>query len=409
MEREVSVGLDNAGEWTFEKDRWIWRVAIHCPGATGLGLTLGSFDVPEGAALFIWNQDRTQFLGSFTEANEKDWGFLPIGLLDDDQIVVEYQEPLAVHGQGDVSISQIVHGYRSLLLHPQSPAANEANMGPFGNSGACNINVNCPEGAEWQTPKKSVALITNGGFAVCSGALVNNTSEDGTPYFLTANHCLGNPNSWVYYFNHESSTCGGNTGPTDQSISGGTLLVNSGASDVALIELSSAPPASFDVEYAGWDASGSAPTSTVGIHHPSGDVKKICFDEDPAYTSTAGGAQVWWIDAWESGVTEPGSSGSPLFDQNQRIIGHSMAVRLRAWLGEQRGLRLLRTHGCVLGCGAVRISRPTGNGTTVARQLSDQQQPGCGMHRPRCMQLRSGSHGRQRDLLGKRRLWNLWR
>ena len=142
---------------------------------------------------FIWNQDRTQFLGSFTEANEKDWGFLPIGLLDDDQIVVEYQEPLAVHGQGDVSISQIVHGYRSLLLHPQSPAANEANMGPFGNSGACNINVNCPEGAEWQTPKKSVALITNGGFAVCSGALVNNTSEDGTPYFLTANHCLGNP------------------------------------------------------------------------------------------------------------------------------------------------------------------------------------------------------------------------
>ena len=321
VEREVSVGLDNAGEWTFEKDRWIWRVAIHCPGATGIGLTLGSFDVPEGAALFIWNQDRTQFLGSFTEANEKDWGFLPIGLLDDDQIVVEYQEPLAVHGQGDVSISQIVHGYRSLLLHPQSPAANEANMGPFGNSGACNINVNCPEGAEWQTPKKSVALITNGGFAVCSGALVNNTSEDGTPYFLTANHCLGNPNSWVYYFNHESSTCGGNTGPTDQSISGGTLLVNSGASDVALIELSSAPPASFDVEYAGWDASGSAPTSTVGIHHPSGDVKKICFDEDPAYTSTAGGAQVWWIDAWESGVTEPGSSGSPLFDQNQRIIG----------------------------------------------------------------------------------------
>ena len=182
----------SAWDWTMpgsgrSKKTVGFGVAIHCPGATGIGLTLGSFDVPEGAALFIWNQDRTQFLGSFTEANEKDWGFLPIGLLDDDQIVVEYQEPLAVHGQGDVSISQIVHGYRSLLLHPQSPAANEANMGPFGNSGACNINVNCPEGAEWQTPKKSVALITNGGFAVCSGALVNNTSEDGTPYFLTAN------------------------------------------------------------------------------------------------------------------------------------------------------------------------------------------------------------------------------
>ena len=321
VEREVNLGLDNAGQWTFEKDRWIWRLAIHCPGATGIGLTLGSFDLPAGAQLFVWNQSRTQFLGSFTSANEKDWGFLPLGLLADDHIVVEYQEPNAVHGLGHVQISQIVHGYRSLLLHPQNPQANQANMGPFGNSGACNINVNCPEGAEWQTPKKSVALITNGGYAVCTGSLVNNTLEDGTPYFLTANHCLGNPNSWVYYFNHESSTCSGNTGPTDQSISGGTLLVNNGASDVALIELSSAPPASFDVEYAGWDASGSTPASAVGIHHPSGDVKKICFENNSPYPSTAGGAQVWWIDAWESGVTEPGSSGSPLFDQNQRIIG----------------------------------------------------------------------------------------
>ena len=181
--------------------------------------------------------------------------------------------------------------------------------------------MNCPSGSDWQTEKKAVALITNGGFAVCTGALVNNTAEDGTPYFLTANHCLGNPNNWVYYFNHESSTCSGSTGPTNQSVSGGTLLVNSGSSDVALIELSSTPPASFNVEYAGWDASGTGPTSAVGIHHPSGDVKKICFENNAPYTSTAGGAQVWWISAWEDGVTEPGSSGSPLFDQNHRIIG----------------------------------------------------------------------------------------
>ena len=320
VEREVDLGLEDAGTWVHEKDRWIWRLGIECPGATGIGLTLGTFALPEGARLFVWNEDRTRFLGSFTEANEKEWGYLPLGLLDDDLVVVEYQEPEAVHGLGDVRISQIVHGYRSLLLHPENPAA-EASMGPFGNSGSCNINVNCPSGSDWQTEKKAVALITNGGFAVCTGALVNNTAEDGTPYFLTANHCLGNPNNWVYYFNHESSTCSGSTGPTNQSVSGGTLLVNSGSSDVALIELSSTPPASFNVEYAGWDASGTGPTSAVGIHHPSGDVKKICFENNAPYTSTAGGAQVWWISAWEDGVTEPGSSGSPLFDQNHRIIG----------------------------------------------------------------------------------------
>ncbi len=320
VERAVDLGLDDAGNWVLEKDRWIWRLGIHCPGATGIALHLGTFSVPPGAALYVWNAERTQYLGSFTEANEKDWGALPLGLLDADRVVLEYQEPVEVHGQGDIRISQVVHGYRSLLQHPEN-ATDEANMGPFGNSGACNINVNCPAGNDWQVAKRSVALITNGGYAVCTGALVNNTAENGTPYFLTANHCLGNPSSWVYYFNHESSSCSGSTGPTNQSVSGGTLLVNSGSSDVALIQLSTTPPASYNVEYAGWDASGTTPTSAVGIHHPSGDVKKICFENNSPYFSTAGSAQVWWINQWESGVTEPGSSGSPLFDQNQRIIG----------------------------------------------------------------------------------------
>ena len=320
VEREVDLGLSDAGVWTQEKDRWIWRLGIHCAGATGVALRLSTFDVPAGAALYVWNADRTHFLGGFTEANEKEWGTLPLGLLDADQVVIEYQEPLAVHGEGDIRIDQVVHGYRNLLQHAEN-VAEEASMGPFGNSGACNINVNCPAGNAWQVAKRSVALITNGGFAVCSGALVNNTAENGTPYFLTANHCLGNPNNWVYYFNHESSSCSGSTGPTNQSVSGGTLLVNSGSSDVALIQLSTTPPASYNVEYAGWDASGASPSSAVGIHHPSGDVKKICFENNSPYFSTAGSAAVWWIDQWESGVTEPGSSGSPLFDQNQRIIG----------------------------------------------------------------------------------------
>ena len=99
------------------------------------------------------------------------------------------------------------------------------------------------------------------------------------------------------------------------------MLVSDGGSDVALIQLSEPPPASWNIEYAGWDASGAIPENATGIHHPSGDVKKICFEENSPYESSTGGAQVWWIDAWEAGVTEPGSSGSPLFDQNHRIIG----------------------------------------------------------------------------------------
>ena len=81
------------------------------------------------------------------------------------------------------------------------------------------------------------------------------------------------------------------------------------------------PPASYNVFYAGWDKSGTSPTSQVGIHHPAGDLKKISFDNNAATQATYSSASCWRISNWDDGTTEGGSSGSPLFDQNKRIIG----------------------------------------------------------------------------------------
>ena len=52
-----------------------------------------------------------------------------------------------------------------------------------------------------------------------------------------------------------------------------------------------------------------------------GDVKKICRDDDPPIVARFGGADVWEVTDWDQGVTEPASSGSPLFNQNQLIVG----------------------------------------------------------------------------------------
>lgn len=321
IEHEVLWDAETTGSWSQEDGYDVWRLGVRAELATSWSFYFSSFDVPKGGELFVWNESRDDFLGGFTYANEKPWGGLALGLLGGSGVVLEYRQPAGLNESPKLIVSQAVQGYRSLLRRAAEVEEKVNSQGPFGNSGDCNINVNCPEGADWQVEKTAVALIVNGGFAACSGSMVNNTANDGTPYFLTANHCLGNPNTWTYYFNHESSTCSGNTGPTDMSISGGTLLVADGGADVALIELSNAPPASWGVEYAGWDASGATPENATGIHHPSGDLKKICFEEDSPYASSSGGAQVWWIDNWEDGVTEPGSSGSPLFDQNHRIIG----------------------------------------------------------------------------------------
>ena len=321
IEHDVNWTMATHGSWTEEDGMRVWRLGVQAEGATSWSFYLSRFVVPKGGELFVWNGARTHFMGAFNHLNVKDWEGLALSVMEGSDVVLEYREPLNIHATGEIEVAQVVQGYRSLLRREAELQAEMSAAGPFGNSGACNINVNCPEGDDWQVENQSVALIVNGGFAACSGALVNNTNNDGTPYFLTANHCLGSPNSWTYYFNHESATCSGSTGPTNNSISGGTLLVADGGSDVALIELSSTPPSSWGVEYAGWDASSATHTSAVGIHHPSGDVKKICFENDAPYQSSTGGAQVWWINAWELGVTEPGSSGSPLFNQDHRIIG----------------------------------------------------------------------------------------
>jgi V8-like Glu-specific endopeptidase len=285
-------------------------------------LIFEDFFLPKGAQMFIWSADREEFLGSFNHKNNQEYRVLATSILQHEKIVVEVQASNAVKDQVSFVISMVVHGYRPVLMNHF--ADFDEDRGPYGTSGACNNNVNCAVGSAWQVEKKSVGLILSGGSASCTGALVNNTANDGTPYFLTANHCYsaGSSPSWVFVFNHETAGCTGTTGPTNQTISGCTLKAKNAGSDFCLVQLSSTPPATYNVQYAGWDASDAATvTSATCIHHPSGDLKKISFENNAVPQGSWSSAQTWQVQQWDDGITEGGSSGSPLFDQNHRIIG----------------------------------------------------------------------------------------
>lgn len=313
---EISVNLntENSGTWELLPDgSRVWRLSIQSPGAWSLHANFSRFHLPEGARFFAFNRSGTSVAGAFTNANHNpdgNFAFMPIA---GDELILELYEPKTHLGESLIVVESVVHAYRDFYQ----------SLKNFGSSGACNINVNCPLGDNWQNQKRAVCmLLTANNTRFCSGALVNNTAQDGKPYILTARHCQPATNN-IFMFNYESPTCENINGPTHYTIQGCVVRAQRSGSDFALVELNQTPPEFFDVFYAGWSRENVAPEFSVGIHHPSGDIKKISMDEHPATQALYGfpQAQCWRVGNWEHGTTEGGSSGSPLFDQNRRIIG----------------------------------------------------------------------------------------
>lgn len=312
----TAYDLNNSGSWwTMPNGDRVWRLTLNCPGAIGINLAMDRYVIPTGARVYLYNE-AGRVLGAFTAESNPGHTALGTAPLSGESITVEYIEPDLVAGQGQLNISGVTHEYRRI-------GAMGADRG-FGDSGDCNVNTICPEGDEWRPEIRSVAELILGGGS-CSGTLLNNCANDSTPYFLTANHCTeGNTTNatWVFIFNWESPTCDTTqNASTDHSITGCDVLAESGATDVSFLRLSSTPPEEFLPYFSGWDKSGTAPDSVHCIHHPAGDIKKISSSHGPIVEGVMGVADCWQVTEWHSGTTEPGSSGSALWNQDHRIIG----------------------------------------------------------------------------------------
>jgi hypothetical protein len=320
---EVSIDVLKEAKKDFLADGTVlYRLSIYCPEATTINFTYSDFYLPEGAKFFIYSEDRKEVIGAFTSRNNNEDGLFATGLVRGDKVILEVQVPVSLIRYTRVNIATVVHGYKDIF-------SASSRWEDFGSSGSCNINVKCPVGEPWSNEIRSVAMIlTASGSRLCSGVMVNNVRQDLTPYFLTANHCLtGTPSTWIIMFNYQSPTCANINGPLNYTVSGTQTKANNSASDFALLLLNQAPPDSYQVHFAGWSAIDIPADSGVGIHHPSGDIKKISFSGQPFEHDTWSGTpanshwRVRWHPAGLRGVTEPGSSGSPIFDQNHRIVG----------------------------------------------------------------------------------------
>jgi hypothetical protein len=330
----VDIDLAREGVWTQGglEGRYL-RLAIRSDEARGLILYYRTFSIPEGGRLYIYSADRSQLIGAFTSRNNPSGGYFATEAIRGDELVMEYDAPPGSTAVPEIQIYQVHYVYRAM---------SEIFVGE---SGPCEVNVNCTEGASWQNEKRSVAKIVlkaGLGTYLCTGALVNNTRQDSTPYFLTARHCgasssLSDYSQWIFHFNYESLWCEDPPeNPPFMSITGSTLLAEApegtvAGSDFKLLLLSQKVPESYNPYFAGWSRSETASPSGVGIHHPKGDIKKISTYTAPLVSTLYGQTAqdpdgLYWKVKWAEtdnghGVTEGGSSGSPIFDFSGRIVG----------------------------------------------------------------------------------------
>ncbi|MFC0357303.1 trypsin-like serine peptidase, partial [Pseudofulvimonas gallinarii] len=307
---------------------WTWRLTA--PGAKTLDLHFADLRLPARAELVLRGEGDDNVRRIAAESLAKDggefWSPYVAGEVVDVQIIV----PAESTGDVRMQLASVTHGYRGLFEH----------VDPVQKSGSCNVDVACPAGAGWQDQIDSVGHYTfskSGSSYVCTGTLVGNTAQTTTPYFLTANHCVSTQavaSTIVVYWNYQSATCrtpgsSASGTPLSRSIashsqSGTTLVANYSNSDFALLRLNANVPTGANPFFSGWDASGTTPTSAVGIHHPAGHEKRIAVENNAlAITGYGGGSGSthWRVIDWDQGTTEGGSSGSGLWNQNKLLVG----------------------------------------------------------------------------------------
>ncbi len=320
----VSLSVKNSGKWYNTTEVNVWQLFIRSSGAYSINLILEHFRLPDHARLFLVSTKTGEIKGAYTSANNSDSQVLAIEPVGGDELLVQYEEPVNASFPGEFLITQISHDFLGITYNDHRP---------LGVSGACNVNINCDVANGSEEIRDAVCRIIIAGAEICSGTMVNNTAMDNSPYILTANHCINTESkaqSSIFLFNYEAPYCSYYNSPSidgdvSHSLSGSSLKASSDSLDFVLVRLNTIPPYNYRTYLAGWNRVNLPPTSSVSIHHPLGDIKKISIDLDPAITKTFSSAYLknghWNILTWEYGVTEDGSSGGGLFDQNKEIVG----------------------------------------------------------------------------------------
>lgn len=331
----TNFNRSNSGSsFILEDGTKVWRLGIYSPGALSINVLFSEYELPAGAKLFLYDETQTQILGSFTNENNSELDILPVAPITGERIIIEYQEPRLAEFPGRLTVGEVNHGYRD--FKGKEPEEGKSSLDEIPS-----LSCYADSSSSYNGLGHSVVLMIIDGTTGCTGTLINNTQKDGKPYLLTASHCLNksftvsNPdyekvaNSIVCFYNYNSPLCETILkGTEEMTTASAHYRAVSEGNDMALLELLELPPVYYQPYLAGWNIENVGKSPLFCIQHPSYSTKRISLTYNNVELKTFINSSFpffnqshWCVEKWDVGYTAAGSSGSALFNSNNRIIG----------------------------------------------------------------------------------------
>ena len=335
VSRELPADSATQGEWSSTPEgNPVWRLSLSSEGAATLRVHFKNFHAGSGNVwLFGAEADGTPTtIGPYTADGLLSDGEFWTDIVPGDSVIIAFEPGSedAASGAPPFQIAEVSHRIKKLDTKAAADGAPSS-------AASCNLDVTCYP--EYNDPASAVALMifeSGGSSYECTGSLISSSSQPALPFFLTANHCISDANearSLVAIFKYQTANCGG-TPPSLSGlprVTGATFVAGQPMElgDFSLLQLTAFP--NTDVKLLGWISGDINSNGQVtGISHPTGDFKRIAFGQrtrdvtirfsDGARMPADMGYQV----AWLQGVTQSGSSGSPLLvmvDGKQYVAG----------------------------------------------------------------------------------------
>lgn len=294
----------------------VWTLAIRSPGALGIRVHFTEVDLG-AASVVVYSKGPNGLLvrGPYSKKGLGGHRDFWTSALPDDQIFIE----VTGEGHPQFKIVGILHIDNDPALSNQGRAAAEL---------PCHLDAMCESLPPYvrNAVGRMFYVGSDGDGHVCTGTLLNDKDDETfVPYFITARHCLSTQaevDTLDVYWLFQKDSCGGTVGVvTDYPFThGGTLLRSYSENDMTFIRLKGDLPAG--VTMTGWTTDTSV-GNAVGVHHPRGAWKRAVFLDATNVCATCWCADPTDYDYYdyERGLTEPGSSGSGVFNGSGQLAG----------------------------------------------------------------------------------------